>query len=80
MLKATDLSKLDIINISDGSKLGAVTDMHFDLTTGRITALVVGQSRKLGMLRAGKDLIIPWNRIVKFGVHAVLVDIDSGPH
>lgn len=80
MLKATDLSKLDIINISDGSKLGSVTDMHFDLSTGRITALVVGQSRKLGMLRAGKDLIIPWNRIVKFGVHAVLVDIDSGPN
>lgn len=76
MLKATDLTKLDIINITDGAKLGAVTDMHFDLSTGRITALVVGQSRKMGVFRAGKDMIIPWNRIVKFGIHAVLVDIE----
>jgi YlmC/YmxH family sporulation protein len=76
MYKVTDLTKRDIVNIKDGSKLGAVTDMHFDLSTGRITALVVGQSRKMGMFRAGKDVVIPWDHIIKFGVHTVLVDLD----
>lgn len=78
MIKATDLTRLDIINISDGAKMGAVTDLHFDLASGRVTALVVGQSRKLGIFRAGKDLVIPWGSIVKFGIDAVLVDIAPG--
>ncbi|MBO8137682.1 MAG: YlmC/YmxH family sporulation protein [Desulfotomaculum sp.] len=75
MYKATDLAKRDIINISDGAKLGSVTDMHFDLSTGKVTAIVVSPSRKMGVFRAGREVVIPWEKVVKFGLDAVLVDV-----
>ncbi|WP_034638756.1 YlmC/YmxH family sporulation protein [Desulfofalx alkaliphila] len=75
--KATQLAKQDIINITDGAKMGAVIDMHFDNKTGRITAIVVEPSRKIGLFRSGRELVIPWERIVKFGLDTVLVEIDS---
>ncbi len=79
MFKATELAKRDIININDGSKLGAVVDMHFDMGTGRITAIVVSPSRKMGVFRAGRDLVIPWEKIIKFGRDAILVEINPLP-
>ncbi|MTI80554.1 MAG: YlmC/YmxH family sporulation protein [Firmicutes bacterium] len=76
MYKATDLAKRDIINIADGAKLGSATDMHFDLNSGRVTAIVVAPSRKMGVFRAGaQNVVIPWEKVVKFGRDAVLVDI-----
>ncbi|MBM7853682.1 YlmC/YmxH family sporulation protein [Desulfohalotomaculum tongense] len=79
MYKATELAKRDIINVTDGSKLGAVTDMHFDLNTGKVTAIVVSPSRKMGVFRAGREVVIPWERVVKFGVDAILVEIEAIP-
>ncbi len=79
MFKATELSKRDIINISDGTKLGSIIDMHFDMSSARIKAIVVAPSRRMGMFRAGRDVVIPWEKIIKFGRDAILVEIDSLP-
>ncbi|MCD5407610.1 MAG: YlmC/YmxH family sporulation protein [Desulfotomaculum sp.] len=77
MYKVTDLAKRDIINITDGTKLGAVTDVHFDLATGKVLSIMVAPHRKLGIFSAGRELLVPWERIVKFGIDTVLVEMDS---
>ena len=52
--------------------------MEFNLSEGRITAIVVpGASRFLGLLREGDDLVIPWERIRKIGDDVVLVDVEG---
>ncbi len=77
MFKITDLTKKDIINMKDGAKLGPVKDAHFDPEEGRVRALVLeGPRRFFGLLSAGGDVVVPWEKIKKIGVDAVLVEVD----
>jgi sporulation protein, YlmC/YmxH family len=77
MLKVTDLTRRDIINLSDGAKLGAIKDMHIDPSTGAIKAFVLQGPKKYGVLSAGRDVVVPWEKIKKIGVDAVLVELDT---
>lgn len=76
MLKTSDLSLKDIINISDGKKLGSISDIEFDVEAGRVTAIVVPSAGKfLGLFNRGEDIVIPWSRINKIGKDVILVDL-----
>lgn len=77
MIKATQLELKDIVNLSDGAKLGPVKDLHIDLETGRVVALVLQAPRRYwGLVRSGRDMVIPWELVKKFGVDTVLVDLQ----
>lgn len=77
-VKISDLGLRDIVNLSDGAKLGPVTDIYIDLETGKITALVLSGSRKyFGLMSAGRDVVVPWEKIKKIGVDTVLVEMES---
>lgn len=41
MYKSSDLREKDVINISDGKKLGKVCDLEVNVKTGKIDAIVV---------------------------------------
>lgn len=76
MLKTSDLSLKDVVNISDGKKLGGISDVEFDLEDGRLTAIVVpGSGKFLGFFSRGEDIVIPWERIQKIGKDVILVDL-----
>lgn len=78
MLKATELELKDIVNINDGAKLGPVKDLQIDIETGRVVALVLQAPRRyFGLVRQGKDLVIPWEAVKKFGQDTVLVDLQT---
>ncbi|AQS60325.1 YlmC/YmxH family sporulation protein [Desulforamulus ferrireducens] len=78
MIKATELELKDIVNINDGAKLGPVKDLHIDIETGRVVALVLQAPRRyFGLVRQGKDLVIPWEAVKKFGQDTVLVDLQT---
>ncbi|MEW6724831.1 MAG: YlmC/YmxH family sporulation protein [Bacillota bacterium] len=76
MLKTEDLRHREVINLSDGRRLGYIIDLEIDLESGRVTALIVpGQGgRILGLFGRDNDLIIPWERIRKIGTDVILVD------
>lgn len=77
MIKATQLESKDIVNLSDGAKLGPIKDLHIDMETGKVIALVLqAPSKYFGLMRSGKDMVIPWELVSKFGVDAVLVDLQ----
>lgn len=77
MFKITDLTRKDIINVKDGAKLGPVKDVHIDPVEGKIRAVVLeGPRRLFGLLKAGGDTVVPWERIRLVGVDAVLVEVD----
>lgn len=77
MLKTSDFATKDVVNVSDGKKLGCITDVEFDIITGRLTAIVVpgSSNRFLGFLSRGEDIVIPWERISKIGKDVILVDL-----
>lgn len=76
MMKATDLSARDIINLSNGQRLGSVKDIHFD-EKGQIKALVLkGRKKRLGVWGGGRDIVVPWNNVRTLGADVVLVEVN----
>lgn len=75
LFKISDLGVKDIVNLVDGAKLGPVKDMHIDLETGRVLALVLSGKKYLGFFRAGKEVTVSWESVKKIGVDTVLVEV-----
>ncbi len=76
MVKTSELRQKDIINISDGRRLGVIGDLEIDLEQGAVTALVVsGSARMFGFFGKDKDMVIPWMQIHKIGEDVILVEI-----
>jgi YlmC/YmxH family sporulation protein len=81
MLKISEFQTKDVVNISDGKKLGTVCDLEIDLKHGRVDAIVCpGPGKFFGFLSNGQDLVIPWRNIVKIGADVILVRLDDKPY
>lgn len=75
MLKTSDLSKLDVINMEEGRLLGHVCDVDLDPETGKINFLIVDYARPFFFFWSQRkaDLEIPWRDVVVIGVDVILV-------
>lgn len=75
--RANDLRCKDVINVKNGCRIGCVCDFEIDLSSARISALVIyGRWRLFGLLGCGKDIIIRWCDIQLIGEDAILVNFD----
>jgi YlmC/YmxH family sporulation protein len=78
MNRTADLKQKEVINISDGRRLGFVSDVEFDLENGKIDAIVIpGGGRFFGIIGKDNEVIIPWERIKKIGEDIILVEMDD---
>lgn len=78
MNRTADLRQKEVINISDGRRLGFVSDVEIDLENGKIDAIVLpGGGRFFGFIGKDNEFIIPWERIKKIGEDIILVDMDE---
>lgn len=76
--RTVDLKQKEVVNISDGRRLGFVSDVEIDLDNGRIDALVIpGGGRFFGLMGKDNEFIIPWEKIKKIGEDIILVDLDE---
>ena len=66
--KGLDFKHKEVVNITDGKRLGYVQDVCADLETGTITSIIVpgGNSKLLNFFSSNNDIIIEWNKIKKF--------------
>ena len=70
-----DLRCKEVINISDGCRLGFVSDVDIRIPEGQVIAIVVnGPCRFFGLFGRGEDFYIPWDCIQKFGSDIILID------
>ncbi len=70
-----ELKTKEVINVSDGARLGFVSDVLIDLETGNLTALLVpGAYRLMGFLGKEDDVVIRWEKIKKIGDDIIIVD------
>jgi len=78
MYRSSELKQKEVINISDGRRLGFVCDVEIDLDEGRIDAIVIpGGGRLFGLIGKDTEFIIPWEKIKKIGEDIILVDMDE---
>ena len=74
--KGLDFKHKEVINITDGKRLGFVQDVTADLESGIITSIIVpGSSKLLNMFSNNNDIVIPWQNIKCIGDDVILVEI-----
>jgi len=75
-MRFTQLQCKEVICVSDGKRLGFITDVQVEVPDGKICAIVVpGPCRILGIAGRSEDYLIPWSAVRKIGPDIVLVDI-----
>ncbi|MBE6732065.1 MAG: YlmC/YmxH family sporulation protein [Ruminococcaceae bacterium] len=70
-----DMREKEVISISDGTRIGFVSDIEIDTVTASLTALIVyGKPKLFGLLGREEDVIVPWQNVKLIGDDTVLVD------
>ena len=68
----------EVINICDCKRLGCVTDILINSTTGCVEAIILpGPGKICGFLGYDSEYIIPFGCICKIGPDIILVEIDE---
>ena len=74
-VKFTQLQCKEVICVSDGRRLGYVSDVTVEIPGGEVAAIIVpGKCRCLGLAGPREDFVIPWSCIRRIGPDIVLVD------
>ncbi len=75
--KGMDFRRKEVINITDGKRLGYVQDVCADLKTGTITSIIVpgGTNKLLNFFSNNNDIVIEWSKIKCIGDDLILVEI-----
>ena len=74
--KGLDFKHKEVINITDGRRLGFVQDVTANLESGIITSIIVpGSNKLLSVFSSNNDIVIPWNNIKCIGDDIILVEI-----
>ncbi|MCY0869479.1 MAG: YlmC/YmxH family sporulation protein [Firmicutes bacterium] len=77
-MRASELQAKDVINVTDGRRLGVIGDLDIDLDSGIVRSVIVPPAgRFFGLMPGGDEVVIGWNQIVKIGLDVVLVDMRS---
>ena len=70
----TDLKQREVINIFDGRKLGRITDLVFDIESGKVEGIVVPGEKKI--FRKTDDIFIPLEKLKRIGDDVILIGIE----
>ncbi len=74
VVKISEFQIKDVVNVSDGKRLGNIGDIEINLSTGKIEAVVIsGNGRVLGFFGKDEEIVIPWKNIIKIGQDVILV-------
>lgn len=74
MFKASDLRNKEVINMTDGERLGYVYDMEINATTGHIQALIVPGREKQKLFGKSPSLRIPWSDVARVGEDLIVIN------
>lgn len=78
-MRISDLRYKEIINVSNGDRLGYVYDAEIDVTCGKLLALIVpGKCRFFGIFGREEDFIIPFDCITRIGEDIILIESRNG--
>lgn len=76
-MKIGDLQYKEVINITTGQRLGYISDLEFDIHSGKVMSFIVpGPKRFLGLFPGETDFVFPWESIVRMGDDTILISTD----
>ena len=79
-LTFNELKCKEVVNMSDGTRLGRVIDLTFDYETSCVLGISVPGGKGAGLFKCKADLFIPMCQVVKIGDDVILVKLaDDTP-
>ena len=66
-----DLKQNEVINVTDGKRMGRIVDLIISLDSCRVLGVVVPSVKKL--FKSKEDIFIPWKNIRKIGDDVILI-------
>ena len=68
----------EVVNVTDGRRLGHIVDVVFDLLSARLLGIVVpGEKSFWNVFKNGSQLFIPFSCICKIGDDTILVELHA---
>ena len=74
-ISLNDLKSKEIINLSDGSKMGRIFDLVFDSESGKVVGFVVPGEKHF--FKKSEDLFIPIEKVRRIGDDVILVRFET---
>lgn len=74
-MRLSELQGKDIINVSDGKKIGNIIDVNID-ENGNMKSLIVEKSGIFSRFSSKYEVEVGWSQITKIGEDVILVSID----
>lgn len=75
-----DLCRKEVINMSDGTRLGNVCDVEVDTETGKLCAIIIfGRGKMFNFGNKNCDIRICWEDINVIGDDTILVCFKAPP-
>ena len=71
----SELKNKEVINVSDGRKLGHIIDILFDGVNGLVKGVVVPGDKKI--FRKTEDIFVPLSKVKKIGDDVILVVLQN---
>lgn len=77
-LSFCELRRLEVINGSDGRRMGHIVDMLFSADTGKIKGIILPYGKR-GIFGKSQDLFVPWKCVQKIGEDVIIIEINDCP-
>lgn len=79
-MRLSDLSGKEVINLSDGGRLGIIDDcdLCFDAKSGRIESILLpARSSLLHIFSEKRGSEVPWHAVKRIGDEVIIVDLSN---
>ncbi len=73
-----ELKRREVINGSDGRRMGHIIDLVFSADSGKIKGIILPYGKR-GVFSKSQDLFVPWQCVQKIGEDVILVEIRDLP-
>ena len=79
LMTLSDIEEKDVINVATGERIGFVSSLKIDTSSGQIIAITVAPNMRFtGFF--GKEEVsvsVPWNQIIKIGEDVIIVNVTQ---
>ena len=71
-----ELKRREVINGSDGRRMGHIIDLVFSSDSGKVKGIILPYGKR-GVFGKTQDLFVPWGCVQKIGEDVILVEIHD---
>ncbi len=77
VMTLSDIEEKDVINVATGERIGFVSSLKIDTSSGQIMAITVAPSVRFSGFFGKEDIsvTVPWNQIIKIGEDVIIVNV-----